>query len=120
MWTGIQKEIDSKNFALKESIETIMNSWTKQAGFPVVSVSINEGKATLKQNRFLLRNPESAKTNFSWWIPITWTTKSNPDFSNTVTSQWIFGNETIDVELKKDDWIIFNIKSAGKKSYKNN
>ena len=112
----IQKEVDSESFILNAPIKTIMDIWTKQAGFPVVSIFIKEGKATLSQKRFLLRNPDSVPTNLLWWIPITWTTKSNPDFVNTIARQWIYDNETIEIQAGNDDWIVFNIQGAGKYS----
>lgn len=116
LWTEFQNEINVKDFKLKTKVETIMNSWTKQAGFPVVSIIVKDGKATLTQERFLLRNPDSASVDFLWWIPITWTVKSKPNFDSTVTQQWIAkDNFTFDVQMKKDDWIIFNIQSAGEK-----
>lgn len=114
----MQKEIDLKDFKLKTKVETIMNSWTKQPGFPVVSVIVKDDKVIMTQNRFLLRNPDSALTNYTWWIPITWTVKSKSDFDTTVTQQWIGKNNfTIDVQMKKDDWIIFNLQSAGDKLF---
>ena len=59
-----------------------MDTWTRQAGFPVVSAIRNGTKLTLKQQRFL-SNPNtnlsnaSSPYNYKWEIPITYTTSNN-------------------------------------------
>lgn len=57
----------------------------------------------------------SSGNNFEWAIPITYTTESNPNFSQTLPSDWITPNATelkIDL-LNRDDWIIVNLQRIG-------
>lgn len=50
-----------------EHVRKIMTSWIKQPGFPVVTIQINEGNITLRQERFLI---SGAVSNGTWPIPI--------------------------------------------------
>lgn len=67
-----------------------MDTWTRQAGFPVVSAIRNGTKLTLKQNRFLVDPkaeylPESSPYRYKWEIPLTYITSDN----NTVHKLWL-------------------------------
>lgn len=58
------------------SVKQIMDTWTLQMGFPVVTLSRNydgSGSATLKQERFLISKSQDNqdKHDYMWWIPIT-------------------------------------------------
>lgn len=91
-----------------------MGSWADQAGYPVLNVTINAGVATLSQEKFLLRNTIGASTNVTWWIPITWTTQSNPQFTNTTPQYWLSTQSgNITVTNNTDEWIIVNLQESG-------
>lgn len=67
-----------------------MDTWTRQAGFPVVTATRNETKLTLTQKRFLedqnvKYSPDSSPYKYKWEIPITYTTSDN----NTVSTVWL-------------------------------
>jgi len=57
-----------------------MDTWTRQAGFPVVSAIRNGTKLTLRQQRFL-SDLNTTTSNFyfdyKWEIPITYATSNN-------------------------------------------
>jgi hypothetical protein len=69
------------------------------------------------QERFLLKDGEESK--LKWYVPLTWTTKSEAPrgFEHTAPKEWIFPNETskelTNIEIKSDEWIIFNNLEAG-------
>ena len=91
-----------------------MNTWTKQSGYPVLSVTISGDQIKLKQQRFFLRKPKSVSAvDQKWWIPITWASNSKPEFSLTTTEKWINGDELVRVERRPNDWVIFNVQAAG-------
>ncbi|KAL6888903.1 hypothetical protein ACP4OV_009929 [Aristida adscensionis] len=51
-----------------EPVRTLMHSWTKQQGYPVVSVTLKDGKLHLEQTQFL----SSGATGVGQWVvPIT-------------------------------------------------
>ncbi|XP_076764228.1 putative aminopeptidase-2 [Xylocopa sonorina] len=113
LWIELQSEINRNGQKLGASVKDIMTTWTEQAGFPVLSVSIKNNLATLKQERFLLRNLKSTPTKLTWWIPLTWTTKANPDFDRLNVQHWMSKElDTIDLG-KPSGWVIFNIQSSG-------
>lgn len=110
LWIALQKVIDSSHI----DIETIMNSWTKKSGFPVLTVTIEKGKAKLHQKRFLLRNLKSTFVNETWSIPITYTTQKQTDFKSVEIKHWMEDEEeTINIDVSDSDWIVFNIQQAG-------
>lgn len=113
LWSELQAEINRKNIQLGTSVEEIMSTWTEQAGFPVVNVFIENGQATLQQERFLLRNMKSTPINVKWWIPITWTTQENINFNQVNVRYWL-KHERERIKLNESSgWVIFNVQSAG-------
>lgn len=68
----------------------VMDTWTRQAGFPMVSVTRNGTKLTLSQHRFLADpnaeySLDSSPYKYKWEIPITYITSEN----NTVHKLWL-------------------------------
>lgn len=92
-----------------------MDTWTKQAGYPVINVTINEqNKIIVTQQRLFLRNLNGTTANVIWWVPLTWVTKSNPNFNDTSTKHWLSTKkDTINSSIHPDEWIIFNVQSSG-------
>lgn len=67
-----------------------MDTWTRQAGFPVISAIRDGTKLKLSQHRFLADpnaqySPDSSPYKYKWEIPITYTTSNN----NTVNKLWL-------------------------------
>ena len=62
LWRHLEK-------ASGQPVSETMEAWIKKPGFPVVSLSLNEGKLVFSQERFILgsKNP----TSDTWPIPIT-------------------------------------------------
>ncbi|XP_014663499.1 PREDICTED: thyrotropin-releasing hormone-degrading ectoenzyme-like [Priapulus caudatus] len=93
------------------SISTIMNTWTLQMGFPLVTVKrISPTMCQLVQEHFLLKGiegeakPHSALGKYAWFIPFEYTT--GPDgMTQTV---WM-NMSSAAIELSEDDWILGNI-----------
>ncbi|XP_064190866.1 glutamyl aminopeptidase [Anguilla rostrata] len=61
----------------KLPVEDIMDTWTKQMGYPLLSLSFAGANAALTQKRFLLdpkANPEEPPSPFQykWTIPVQW------------------------------------------------
>lgn len=99
------------------NVTSFMGSWVTQAGYPVLSVSINDAKdnITVKQTRFLRNYRGNGHEDQTLWhIPITYATnKNNADFNSTSTTAFIKDRETT-IEVPKDvDWVIFNVQQSG-------
>nr|CAD7587584.1 unnamed protein product [Timema genevievae] len=98
-----------------------MNTWTLQMGYPVLTVTrdYSSRRVTVSQERFLLRPAINGTDthDYKWWIPLTYTTKSELNFVDTETKQWLTATEeskqlTTPI-INQEDWIIFNIQETG-------
>lgn len=99
----------------KLNVTSFMGSWVTQAGYPVLSVSINDAKSiTVKQTRFLRNYGGNGHEDQTLWhIPITYATnKNNADFNSTSTTAFIKDQETT-IDIKDVDWVIFNVQQSG-------
>lgn len=119
------------------NVEKVMNSWTLQTGYPVVTLTRtydNSKEAKLDQIRYfegsfsgnqsssvLAKNNITAiKTtnNERWEIPITFTTKSELNWEPR-TRLWMHQNDSKAVQLSKlfvpndDEWMLVNIRQVG-------
>lgn len=71
-----------------------MDTWTLQAGFPLVSVSLQDGHVTASQTRFLVceenvtdpNEPHNATLGYKWHVPLTYVTSDSP---NKQTMYWM-------------------------------
>lgn len=93
-----------------------MNSWTLQKGFPVLNIEFKDDEtATIKQSRFYQRAKKEDST--TWEIPLSWATKSNPNFNDTRDITWIRNKHNfVTIKREKDDWVIFNVQQMGRYS----
>ena len=62
-------------------------------------------------------DPSSNDTHeYRWWIPVTYTTQENPNFSDTFPSDSIPDNGlsySINGVITEANWILFNIQQTG-------
>ena len=121
MWQSLTEQAHNDDTLPKNlSVKTIMDTWTLQMGFPVVTVTRHYNssrKATLNQQRFLLSKTENNpdKHDYKWWIPITFTIPGT-DFSNTKNTIWM-SDEQESMEVNDmpdtDTPVIFNVQETG-------
>ena len=60
LWTSLEK-------VSKKPVRKIMQSWTKQTGYPIISAKIEKNKLKLEQERFFYLQKKSSQL---WHIPI--------------------------------------------------
>ncbi|KAL4706781.1 hypothetical protein ACJJTC_018162 [Scirpophaga incertulas] len=97
------------------SIVDYYTTWTEQGGHPVLEVDVDRqnGLVHIRQRQFNMDNG-TVTPKMNWIIPITFTTASNPDFSDTKPTYIIKDeNTTLPITLGADEWIIFNIQQTG-------
>lgn len=102
------------------NVPTIMASWTRQAGYPLITVERNYDDRTdqviLRQERYYAYPPND-RQNTTWWVPYNLATPTNPGFANTRAEGWIPQNSTsweITVNsLGADDYLLINKRAAG-------
>ncbi|RXG53625.1 Aminopeptidase N, partial [Armadillidium vulgare] len=79
---------ESESFDPSRTVQTIMNTWTLQEGYPVVNITRNTTHLFLSQERFLLR------------------VKSNNSSENTDSQEWW-------IPIKENKWFIINVQKTG-------
>lgn len=103
---------------IDEEVKPIVDTWIRQKGLPVVTVSQEGNTFTLTQKRFLA-DPEANETlasdfNYRWSIPITYVTSAD---KTEVQRAWFFHNvESIQIVAGAEegiDWIKFNKNQVG-------
>ncbi|XP_026673576.1 aminopeptidase N-like [Ceratina calcarata] len=127
LFEALQKALDASTVPHDGyKIKEVMDTWIKQRRYPLVSVIRDKasGKITLSQADFAQidqhmhsdDNDEYKDENVQhqWWVPVTYATETNPDFSNTVPTHWLKPNENLTIDgINPDDWIVVNKLQAG-------
>ena len=93
LWESLDNATDEATLGPNLTVKQIMDTWTTQKGYPVVKVTRVNNELSLTQNWFLL-NPLNKVQNTSeyakyrWYIPFTYTTKKESDFSFESKTHW--------------------------------
>ncbi|XP_038078719.1 putative aminopeptidase-2 isoform X2 [Patiria miniata] len=127
LWTYLQQAATEDNVPTAGlTVGTIMNTWTRQMGFPTVTVARAYGEntnkivATATQKRFLT-DPASdtgssnyGDLGYKWHVPLTYTTGMDPDFDEP-RSKWMLTNENAEIEEAGGDfdWLLVNVNERG-------
>nr|ATU82423.1 venom M1 protease [Lethocerus distinctifemur] len=111
LWEAFMEAVDDPEL----DIGRVMDSWTLQSGYPVVTVTRNysDNTVVLTQERFLLSGEKI--DNGNWWIPISYTTEVERDFSSAVPAAWM-SDKVASMhlpDLPHDKWILVNINQTG-------
>jgi len=114
LWNAMQEALNKSSvphFKVKE----VMDTWINQRHYPLVIVTRNyeTGETIISQESFRVQEADNDSDNK--WVPITWTTQTNPDFSNTLPNHWLSPvNPNINLQINSNDWIIVNLQQTGK------
>ncbi|KAH8232362.1 hypothetical protein KR032_004785 [Drosophila birchii] len=124
LWESLS-DAAHKNGALPSNydVKTIMDTWTLQTGYPVISVirDYAAGSAEITQERFLLSSGVARSHNKTcWWVPLSYTAQLELNFDNTSPEDWLeCSNEgqslpkTIENLPGANQWVIFNTQLSG-------
>ncbi|XP_055381285.1 puromycin-sensitive aminopeptidase-like protein isoform X2 [Condylostylus longicornis] len=120
LWHFLTKEA-VENSILDQSIDVkeIMDTWTLQTGFPVLSVSkaYPQYLIRIEQERFVYVHKDRKESgSLLWWVPLTFTTAEELNFKKTSPSHWIPRTKIYEIEnqtLAQSKWYIFNIQQTG-------
>ena len=104
------------------TVKTIMDTWTLQMGFPVLTVSrkYDSNSAELSQARYLLADPEEVTDDdhdYKWWIPVTFAEPGLENFNSTYNKIWVSAeekNKRISGLPSAQTPVIFNVQQSGK------
>uniref|UniRef100_A0A3Q4I4A4 Aminopeptidase n=1 Tax=Neolamprologus brichardi TaxID=32507 RepID=A0A3Q4I4A4_NEOBR len=90
-------------------VRAIMDTWTLQEGFPLVTVEVRGREVRLSQERYLKTDDPSPSEGFLWQIPLTYKTSA----SNTV-HRFLLKTKTDVLFLPEEvDWVKFNVDMSG-------
>ncbi|KAH0534698.1 hypothetical protein KQX54_007077 [Cotesia glomerata] len=111
-WFSLQNAYDEKFVNNSFSIKEHMDPWLNQPGYPILKVTRNyeSGLVTVSQSNSLPNHKD-----VTWSIPISYATRSKPDFNKTSPVTWIKQNKTSIALARVDarDWIILNVQQRG-------
>lgn len=107
-------ETEAAELLLGVSLEEMMNSWTSQGGYPLVTVVRNydEGSAIIYQEQFVLDRPLEGISKF-WYIPLDYINE-NGSWSSP-KRVWFQSEPKIMLEnvACNDSWVVFNVNKTG-------
>uniref|UniRef100_A0A224XI48 Aminopeptidase n=1 Tax=Panstrongylus lignarius TaxID=156445 RepID=A0A224XI48_9HEMI len=123
LWKSLTERAHKEGSLRKElTVKEIMDSWTLQTGYPILTVERNYklGTVQISQKRYLKIPPESKdasgeESKSCWWVPLTYTSQYEHDFNNTATKEWLKCGQLLQLKdvAKADEWLILNINIAG-------
>jgi aminopeptidase N len=117
LWAALTKAV--KNTKRQVDVKTVMDTWTLQMGFPVVTITKMADRAVASQKRFLLdgkSDPNESPFGYKWEIPLTYTTEKSANWdSKTSNIEWMHkdGADKTFTGLDANSWIIGNIEQMG-------
>ncbi|KAM5168047.1 aminopeptidase Q isoform 2-T2 [Callospermophilus lateralis] len=114
LWRHFQMAIDNQSeILLPATVKTIMDSWTHQGGFPVITLNVSTG--FMKQEPFYLGKAENQTLqahNDTWIVPILWIKNGAPQ-----SLVWLDKSSKVFPEMQvsdsDQDWVILNLNMTG-------
>ncbi|XP_010807117.1 aminopeptidase Q isoform X2 [Bos taurus] len=114
LWRHFQMAIDDQSkILLPATVKSIMDSWTHQSGFPVITLNVSTG--VMKQEPFYLgkvKNQTLLTHNDTWIIPILWMKNGT-----TQSLVWLDKSSKVFPEMQisdsDHDWVILNLNMTG-------
>lgn len=112
LYTAMDNEFRATESILYRNVAEVMHTWTRQAGFPLLTVTSDANNLILKQERFFLQQSEGADKS-KWIIPLTYTVQDG-SFTDTSPKQWMTDySMKIERPTTGDKWYIFNVQEVG-------
>uniref|UniRef100_A0A1A8MCD5 Aminopeptidase n=1 Tax=Nothobranchius pienaari TaxID=704102 RepID=A0A1A8MCD5_9TELE len=90
-------------------VRAIMDTWTLQEGFPLVTVEVKGREVRLSQERFLRTDDHSLTEGFLWQIPLTYMTSA----SNTIHRFLLKTKSDVLYLPEEVEWLKFNVNMSG-------
>uniref|UniRef100_A0A8C3K335 Aminopeptidase n=1 Tax=Calidris pygmaea TaxID=425635 RepID=A0A8C3K335_9CHAR len=111
LWTHIQMVIDAQDkVQLPAPVKQIMDSWTCQNGFPVLTLNLTTG--TITQEQFLNKKNENSTDTYNntWIIPISWMRNGSSQ-----PLIWLDNSMFPEMQVSESeyDWILLNVNLSG-------
>merc|ERR1711962_408781 len=107
--------LEDGSFLQENSIKDIMDTWTLQTGYPLISASRSGSSVTLTQARFLISPGAAADNESFWWVPVSHCSPGG-DWENTAPEIWLPNSSlptTIQLDGDANVPLIINVKQTG-------
>ncbi|KAF6206459.1 hypothetical protein GE061_017692 [Apolygus lucorum] len=115
LWNVVERQVGEGGVQRKLNAPTSLNeiakTWVTYKSHPVVILNRNkDGSLSVSQK---ICTPNDTKGE--WWIPISYTTSKEANFTNTIPRAWIapMSKTDLNITLQNDEWIILNIMGTG-------
>lgn len=90
-------------------VKAMMETWTLQEGFPLITVEVKGREVRLGQERYLKSDDTSQSSGFLWQVPLTYITSSS-----ATVQRFLLKTKTDVLYLPEEvDWIKFNVDMSG-------
>ena len=96
------------------TVKEVMDTWTLQTGYPLVSVAREGGSLSLRQDRFLLSPGAEAEEESYWWVPVSYCSPGQD--CSTSPSLWLppVGDTlTLEAVMEEEVALVLNVKQTG-------
>lgn len=118
LWNALQEALDESDVPHNDyELKVVMDTWTTQRHFPMVRVTrkYDTGETILTQEHFRPVDDHNRHVDDNkWWIPVTFATRTNPNFTNTMPSHWLTPRRNLTIDgIDPADWIIVNLQHTG-------
>lgn len=116
LWSIMTKYGHSANTLPNDlNVKQIMDTWTLQAGYPVIEANRTGNDITISQKRYALPTYDAQSTQ-KWFIPITFVTQTNSASNITIPEHWLndtSDNITLSNVIDPDHWYYLNARRTG-------
>ncbi|XP_037009732.2 endoplasmic reticulum aminopeptidase 1 [Artibeus jamaicensis] len=90
-------------------VKAMMNTWTLQQGFPLVTITVRGRKVHMKQERYLKGQAVDAEPGYLWHVPLTFITSKSDS-----AHRFLLKTKTDVLILPEEvEWIKFNVGMNG-------
>lgn len=90
-------------------VKAMMETWTLQEGFPLITIAVKGREVRLSQERYLKSDDLSQTSSFLWQVPLTYITSDS-----TTVHRFLLKTKTDVLYLPEEvDWIKFNVDMSG-------
>ncbi|KAJ8960565.1 hypothetical protein NQ318_013854 [Aromia moschata] len=112
LWTSLNATVNDTHSILPADLNTVMENWIVNSGFPLLHVAIIGNNAIITQERFLLSGNDSES---KWYVPISLTISTDENkFQSTYPEAWLTPDSNVTVSIPTEaEWIIVNNFATG-------
>uniref|UniRef100_A0A8D2CMI0 Endoplasmic reticulum aminopeptidase 1 n=1 Tax=Sciurus vulgaris TaxID=55149 RepID=A0A8D2CMI0_SCIVU len=90
-------------------VKTMMNTWTLQKGFPLITITVRGRNVHMKQEHYMKGSDSASETGYLWHVPLTYITSK----SDSVRRFLLKTKTDVLILPEAVEWIKFNVRMSG-------